>query len=150
MGSSQILRVQSFLLRGRIQRCREISLKVWILSGIVSALYGNVRWMCLRSLRKPPWLWWMLENPFGLLRRYLGHPALIYQPFEYGDDYKKKTCVWGFFKMPKKSPIECTKPKFDKLKTKEIHPEYYGSLTRQERRSLCSPRFAKEFFKANQ
>jgi site-specific DNA-cytosine methylase len=93
--------------------------------------------------------WWMLENPFGLLRRYLGHPVLVYQPFEYGDNYKKKTCVWGFFKIPKKSPIECTKPKFDRLKTREIHGEWYGKLTRQERRSICSPGFAYAFSKAN-
>jgi len=106
---------------------------------------------------------WALENPFGLLRRFLGHPVLIYSPEEYGDFYQKKTCLWGFFNIPKKKPT--TKfskdyihtigsngnplKKFDKLKTKEIHPDYYGKLTRQERRSICSKKFAKAFFEAN-
>jgi hypothetical protein len=92
---------------------------------------------------------WMLENPFGFLRRFLGHPTLVYQPYEYGDNYKKKTCVWGFFNTPKKNPVECTMPKFDKLKSKEIH--YIGNehLTRQERRSISSPGFCNAFYKAN-
>ena len=92
---------------------------------------------------------WMLENPFGFLRRFLGHPVLVYQPYEYGDNYKKKTCVWGFFNIPKKNPIECTMPKFDKLKTKQIHYEGNEHLTRQERRSISSPKFVQAFYNAN-
>lgn len=107
---------------------------------------------------------WCLENPFGLLRRFLGHPVLIYSPHEYGDFYQKKTCLWGYFNLPKKSPVkEFSKDhihtigangkhlkKFDLLLTKEIHPEYYGKLTRQERRSITSPKFAQAFFEVNQ
>jgi len=106
---------------------------------------------------------WCLENPFGLLRRFLGHPALIYSPHEYGDFYQKKTCLWGFFNIPKKCPTENYSKdythtigqnrkhlkKFDHLLTEEIHPEYYGKLTRQERRSVCSDKFARAFFRAN-
>ena len=92
---------------------------------------------------------WMLENPFGFLRRFLGHPTLVYQPFEYGDNYKKKTCVWGFFNIPKKNPIECTMPKFDRLKTNQIHYKGNEHLTRQERRSISSPSFCKAFYRAN-
>lgn len=106
---------------------------------------------------------WCLENPFGLLRRYLGHPVLIYSPHEYGDFYQKKTCLWGFFNTPKKNfnPNFHTDyihtmgkngkrlKKFDQLLTKEIHPEFYGKLTRQERRSICSEKFAIAFYKAN-
>ena len=92
---------------------------------------------------------WMLENPFGFLRRFLGHPTLVYQPFEYGDNYKKKTCVWGFFNIPKKNPIECTMTKFDRLKTNQIHYKGNEHLTRQERRSISSPSFCKAFYRAN-
>jgi hypothetical protein len=41
-------------------------------------------------------------------------------------------------------------PKFDKLKTKEIHPERYGELNRTERRAITPAGFANAFFKANQ
>jgi len=107
---------------------------------------------------------WVLENPFGLLRRYLGHPVMIFEPWEYGDPYQKKTCLWGFFNKPKKNPCkEFTKnyihhiapngsvklKKFDKLKTKEIHGKYYGVLTRKERRAITPSGFAKAFFEAN-
>ena len=92
---------------------------------------------------------WVLENPKGLLRRFLGHPYFEYHPYEYGDDYQKLTQLWGYFNIPKKSPIRCTKPKFDRLKTKEIHYEGNEHLTRTERRSICSPSFAKAFYNAN-
>jgi hypothetical protein len=106
---------------------------------------------------------WALENPFGLLRRFLGHPVLIFNPYDYGDSYQKKTCLWGFFNIPKKNPCkEYTKDyihhiapdgrvgkKFDSLLTREIAPEYYGKLTRQERRAITPPGFARAFFLAN-
>jgi site-specific DNA-cytosine methylase len=106
---------------------------------------------------------WCLENPFGLLRRYLGHPILIYSPHEYGDFYQKKTCLWGFFNIPQKHPSEHFSKdyihtigsngkhlkKFDHLLTKEIHPEFYGKMTRQNRRSICSEKFAQAFYEAN-
>ena len=40
-------------------------------------------------------------------------------------------------------------PKFDRLKTKEIHPEYYGKLSRVERRAITPQGFAKAFYEAN-
>ena len=94
---------------------------------------------------------WVIENPArGFLYQFLGKPAETYQPYEYGDDYRKHTALWGNFNMPQKNPIICTKPKFDKLTTKEIHYKGNEHLTRKERRSICSPAFAKAFFKANQ
>lgn len=115
----------------------------------------RVIWECQYELetkhaKTTPLKFWMLENPNGLLKRFLGKPAFQYDPYEFGDDYKKRTNIWGWFNEPKKSPIKCTKPKFDRLKTKEIHGERYGELTRTERRSICSPGFAQAFFKANQ
>jgi hypothetical protein len=106
---------------------------------------------------------WALENPFGLLRRFLGHPVLIFNPYDYGDPYQKKTCLWGYFNIPKKEPckeyskdfIHTIGPngkinkKFDSLLTKEIHPEYYGKLNRQERRAITPQGFAKAFYEVN-
>ena len=40
-------------------------------------------------------------------------------------------------------------PKFDKLKTKDIHYKGNEHLTRQERRSISSPGFVKAFYNAN-
>jgi site-specific DNA-cytosine methylase len=99
--------------------------------------------------RKPPLTFWALENPRGLLNWFLGKAPFEFDPYDFGDNYRKRTCIWGNFNFPTKNPIECTMPKFDKLKTKDIHGEEYGKLTRQERRAITPQGFAKAFFEAN-
>ena len=47
---------------------------------------------------------WALENPNrGLLKNFLGEPWYVFNPWEFGDMYKKETGLWGNFKEPKKS-----------------------------------------------
>jgi site-specific DNA-cytosine methylase len=115
----------------------------------------NIVWQCQSRLNSdlqkyPPLKFWVLENPNGMLKWFLGKPSLEFNPYDFGDDYKKKTHLWGWFNEPKKHPIKCTKPKFDQLPTKEIHGEYYNKLTRTERRSITPLGFAQAFFAANQ
>ena len=99
--------------------------------------------------KKPPLKFWALENPKGMLEWFLGKPCYEFNPYDFGDDYKKKTQLWGHFNLPKKNPIKCNTVKFDKLASKEIHPEMYGKLNRQERRSITPQGFAKTFYEAN-
>jgi len=96
-----------------------------------------------------PLKFWALENPNGMLKFFLGKPAFEFNPYDFGDDYKKKTYLWGWFNEPRKNPIQCNQLKFDRLKTKEIHPEFYGKLTRQVRRAITPRGFAQAFFEAN-
>lgn len=132
----------------------------------------RIIWECQCKIEKctqkfSPLKFWMLENPSrGMLKWFLGKPSLIYQPYEFGDAYQKETAIWGCFNQPLKTPVRLTQEqkelartnpllhkrftKFDYMKSKDIHPEYFGKLTRQERRSICSPGFAKAFFEANQ
>lgn len=94
---------------------------------------------------------WMLENPYrGMLKHFLGEPPLHYSPWEYGDIYKKHTAIWGFYNIPPKTHFLMPPgiKKFDALLNHEIHPEY-PHLTRTERRSVCSAKFAQAFFEAN-
>ncbi len=79
----------------------------------------------------------------------MGKPALEFSPYEYGDPYKKRTHLWGYFNEPIKNPVKPNPKKFDVLLTKEIHPEYYGKLTRTERRAITPAGFAKAFFEVN-
>ena len=114
----------------------------------------RIIWMCQHQLekdtqKKPPLTFWALENPNSMLKWFLGKPTFEFNPYDFGDNYKKKTHLWGWFKEPKKNPIVCTKPKFDKLKTKEIHGEHYGKLTRTERRAITPKGFAQAFYEAN-
>jgi len=124
--------------------------------GAMEIVYACLRviWECQYDVqtgdKKTSLSWWALENPgHGILNRFLGRPVFEFNPYDFGDDYKKKTYLWGYFEEPKKNPIETTKPKFDRLLTREIHPEYYGELTRQQRRAITPPGFAQAFFEAN-
>ncbi len=149
----------------------------------------DIIWRCMEikqdTIKKTlPLQFWALENPYhGFLRRFLGKPIFIFDPWEFGDGYQKKTALWGYFNEPKKNPIPMTeemkklaktnsylhtmknstnrgKPpsiwakkdleKFDILKSKDIHPEKFGELNREERRAITSKGFAEAFFRANQ
>lgn len=95
---------------------------------------------------------WAIENPAnGMLKKWLGEPTFIFDPWEYGHNYQKSTALWGEFRIPK--PTVRIKPdkmkKFSMLLSKEIYPEFYGIYTQQERRAITPPGFAKAFFEAN-
>ena len=61
---------------------------------------------CLRIVVAHKPRWWVLENPVGRLRHYIGPYAHTFQPCDYGDPYTKRTCLWGEFTMPQKNPVE--------------------------------------------
>jgi len=115
----------------------------------------KIIWECQYRLtidtqKYSPLKFWALENPNGMLKWFLGKPTYEFEPYEFGDNYRKHTYLWGYFNEPIKCPISCDKPKFDKLLTREIHPEWYGKLSRTERRAITPKGFAKAFFEANQ
>jgi hypothetical protein len=80
--------------------------------------------------------WWALENPQGLLGRWLGPPRDFFEPFHFGDPWTKRTCVWGHFTLPARGPF--------------VIPS--GSAMDRpsaESRALTPPGFARAFFEAN-
>lgn len=125
----------------------------------------RIIWECQSRIIKDvqkysPLKFWVLENPDAMLRWFLGKPAMIYNPYDFGENYQKRTALWGIFNQPKKNPIDMTPeakaktnsqdlPKFDYMKSKDIASGYYGKLSRQDRRSICSPKFSKAFFESN-
>ena len=95
---------------------------------------------------------WAIENPAnGLLKNWLGEPDYTFDPWQFGHNYQKRTALWGEFNKPAETVRD--KPedmkKFSMLYSKEIYPEFYGIYTRQERRAITPPGFAKAFFDAN-
>lgn len=116
----------------------------------------NIVWSVLEVIQPTgkktlPLKFWALENPaHGFLPKFLGKPAFIFDPSDFGDGYQKKTALWGNFNEPIKKPIIKTGVKFDYLKSKDIHPEHFGKFDRQTRRSITPQGFAKAFFEANQ
>lgn len=114
---------------------------------------------------------WVIENPAtGDLRKYLGKPKLIYQPWWYGSPWTKKTALWGEFNLPERkySKWEDVPNKIPELWVKKgrtipslahQHKSAYDLIQEfrvlerpdsdMEFRSLCSQNFAKAFYKEN-
>lgn len=122
----------------------------------------NIIWKCQELQqetrhKKTSLKFWSLENPYyGMMKNFLGKPAFVFDPYQFGDEYGKKTSLWGHFNEPvvshvkpklKKGSLGHTK--FDHRKSKDIHPEHFGVLSRTERRSITPAGFAQAFFKAN-
>lgn len=107
---------------------------------------------------------WALENPKGYLIDFLGKPIYEFNPYDFGDPYTKKTCLWGNFNFPKKNPIEPEKhgnseqtfvkevEHFYHMKKHQI-PEGYqkktGYTKRKIVRSITPEGFAEAFYEAN-
>ena len=96
---------------------------------------------CLTIISDSNPVFWALENPVGRLVRYLGKPRIYFNPCDYGDPYTKKTCLWGKFNIPKKTPVAA-------IEGSKIHL-VPPSEERQKLRSITPSGFAKAFYLAN-
>lgn len=93
--------------------------------------------------------WWVMENPVGRMQKVvlerrdidIGKWVMTFQPCDYGDPYTKRTCLWGDFTEPVKTPVEPTEGS-------KIHL-MAPSEDRWRLRSMTPPGFAKAFFEAN-
>lgn len=125
---------------------------------------------CQRIIAECNPRFWVIENPAtGELRNYLGKPELVYQPWEYGSPWTKKTALWGKFNRPPKIYTKWEDvPKIDGLYQRPGRgkPSIAFSHKNHKRfirewdcfeveddmsfRSLCSQKFAQAFFEVNQ
>ena len=77
----------------------------------------------------------------------LGDKKAIFNPYDYGDPYAKKTCLWGNFNMPKKTPVIPIYPRPGYAWT---HATQGGNgVFNKNLRSMTPPGFAKAFWIAN-
>jgi len=115
----------------------------WVGKGTPALLEGlAVVDACLRIIMVVGPTWWVLENPVGRLRRYLGPPVMSFDPCDYGDPYTKRTQLWGVFNEPKQTPVPATEG--SKMHLVPPGPD------RMSIRSATPPGFARAFFEANQ
>jgi len=66
---------------------------------------------------------------------------MMFDPADYGDPYTKRTCLWGRFNAPYKSPVQATQG--------SLIVNMPDSLGRADRRSETPMGFARAFFEAN-
>ena len=123
-----------------------------------------------------PLKFWVLENPYyGRLKWFIGHPTFMFDPWEFGDAYKKRTALWGYYNLPIKTHTTISNvmtkeqivahktnsqklPKFDKLFMSELmelkgvnNADYWkDTKLRQTLRAITPNGFAKAFFEVNQ
>lgn len=99
--------------------------------------------------------WWALENPAtGMLKDFLGKPAFMYCPSEYGAPFTKRTALWGKFSTPQK-PFFLSNPLRGKSLVGDVvsllnYPKgKEGKIKMMNDRSTVYEPFAKAFFYAN-
>lgn len=106
----------------------------------------RIIWSCRESGKLG---FWALENPTAYLRQFLGKPPMTFHPYEFGDRYKKRTDLWGYFNEPSKNPVSLTEKeiKDSRVNTRPL-PKIKG-LSVAGRRAITPPGFARAFFEAN-
>jgi len=124
---------------------------------------------CQRVIQECDPVFWVIENPAtGALRNYLGEPQFVYQPWEFGSPWTKKTALWGKFNAPSKIYKHWEDvPKIHELYTRPnrrkpslafMHKSHKKFIKEwncfevdsdMEFRSLCSQNFAKAFYEVN-
>ena len=95
---------------------------------------------------------WVLENPMGFLRQFLGYPVMTFDPCDFGACYTKKTDLWGYFNKPKKNPIELNNEQKARCKINNRKLPSISDITGNKqvaRRSITPAGFAQAFFEAN-
>jgi len=131
---------------------------------------------CQRIINQSSCKFYAIENPVGLLSKYLGKPNFTFHPWMFGDPWTKRTAIWGKFNNPSKScqskqecldllgenVIEyfrkrkiCGKPRKGSIMPSRAdmdmtHFTFTGM--KEERsafRAITPPGFADAFFKAN-
>jgi len=88
---------------------------------------------------------YMIENPVGKFSSHMGKPDHTFQPWMYGDNYQKLTCLWtgnGFVMPP---PLVTEKPADVEQSIWLMSP----SKDRGDKRSISPMGFARAVFEAN-
>lgn len=114
-------------------------------------------------------VFWVIENPAsGRLKNYLGEPDFVYEPWQFGSPWTKKTALWGVFNKPKKvyqkwedvpkiNGLYC-RPGRGKPSLAFMHKSHKRFIHEWDSfqveddmsfRSLCSQKFAMAFKQAN-
>lgn len=125
---------------------------------------------CLRIIKEATPKWWVIENPArGRLKEKIGLPNFVYQPWEFGSPWTKRTALWGKFNIPVKQYTKWEdvpkldlykRPNRDKPNLAYFHksainliPEMQWAKeyikTDADIRSMCSRGFAEQFYLAN-
>ena len=98
-------------------------------------------------------VFWALENPVGRIARLvseLGKARLIFNPCDFGDNWTKRTCLWGKFNQPIKNSVEPIYHYSNGKRSSWLWANLGGKSERtKELRSNTPAGFARAFYEAN-
>lgn len=82
-----------------------------------------------------------IENPVGYMNTYYRKPDQIIQPYQFGDPFEKKTCLW----LKGLNPLEYTNvvepPPRQKLRSGKSMPVWYSNAPHKDRARLRAVTF---------
>jgi len=86
-----------------------------------------------------------IENPVGIMSTHYRKPNQIIQPYQFGDSFSKKTCLWTIG-LPKLIPSNIVSPgEFITYKSGRKMPKWYADawkLPKEERAKLRNRTFS--------
>ena len=82
-----------------------------------------------------------IENPVGVMSTVWQKPDQIIQPYEFGDAFEKRTCLWlkGLPKLKATNVVE--PPPRQKIKGGKSMPEWYSNAKHSDRAKIRSKTF---------
>lgn len=98
-------------------------------------------------------VFWCLENPVGRLNRLVPELSAFgpryFQPYEYGDPYRKRTGLWGVFNFPE--PTNIVRPEGVRVNQPDKWYSKVGGKSEKtkEYRSITPVGFSYAFFERN-
>ena len=106
---------------------------------------------CIRIIHFCNPVFWALENPAGSLSRFLGAARYTFHPWEFGDPYTKRTCLWGKFNLPikKYNNREIIMTQEQIIQCKENRKPQDCGANKAVKRAITPAGFAKAFYEAN-
>ena len=117
---------------------------------------------CIRIVWRTKPMFWALENPIGLLSRWLGKFQYRFEPWWFDEPYSKRTALWGVFNIPERKYFNYKdNPRAFELdiKAKRRYTSRKDGIpsiaditsgNEKEKRAITPQGFAKAFFEANQ
>lgn len=111
---------------------------------------------CLKIIALAQPKFWVIENPVGRMKEFLGSPDYKFEPWEFGWPTKKKTYLWGRFNQGLlKSPYQGQLYKVEEIDYMARGLFKQWSIVETDHscraaiRSITPPGFAQAFFNAN-
>lgn len=82
-----------------------------------------------------------IENPVGYVNSHYRKPDQIIQPYQFGDPYEKKTCLWlkGLTKLEPTNIVQ--PPPRQQIKGGKSMPEWYSNAPKKDRARIRSQTF---------